>query len=41
MGRTKDECLRAAAHAVVVAVIRIEQDRLDADFASGQTRSAA
>jgi hypothetical protein len=28
--RTKDECLRAAAHALVVAVIRIEQERLDA-----------
>lgn len=27
--RTKEECLRAAAHVILMAVIRIEQERLD------------
>lgn len=29
MARTKEECLRAAAHVVLMAAIRIEQERLD------------
>jgi hypothetical protein len=41
MARTKEECLRAAAHALVVAVIRIEQDRLDMDHVSPSVRIAA
>lgn len=30
--RTKDECLRAAAHVVLMAVIRIEQERMDGEL---------
>ena len=31
-GRTKQQCLAAAAHHLLMAAIRIEQDRLDNEY---------
>jgi len=36
MVRTKEECLRAAAHVVLMAAIRIEQERLDNESVLGR-----
>jgi len=33
MAKSKEDCLAAAAHVVLMAVIRIEQEQLDAEAA--------